>query len=169
MNDSSTTSYQKTTKAGSLVIKTENKDVRQSVSLPSESPQAKKKPEAAPKAKKYSMWHYFKFTMPFLWKGGFWIRVQTVLTFILLVISRLLNVTHPLILKYTIDAIGCDQSIDPTNCDSDHNRTYMLIFMYAGTRYAADLVNNIRELPFANVSAAAEIYIAHMVYNHIQH
>ena len=50
----------------------------------------------------------------------------------------------------------------------DVHQTYILVIMYAVTRFAADLVNNIRELPFANVSAAAEIYIAHMVYNHIQ-
>ena len=40
--------------------------------------------------------------------------------------------------------------------------------MYCVVRFAADFVNNIREIPFANVSASAEIYIAHMVYTHVQ-
>lgn len=40
--------------------------------------------------------------------------------------------------------------------------------MYAIVRFTADFVNNIREIPFANVSASAEIYIAHLVYSHIQ-
>lgn len=40
--------------------------------------------------------------------------------------------------------------------------------MYALARFLADFVNYVREVPFANVSASAEIYIAHMVYSHIQ-
>jgi len=40
--------------------------------------------------------------------------------------------------------------------------------MYAIVRFLADFVNNMREIPFANVSASAEIYIAHMVFSHIQ-
>lgn len=62
----------------------------------------------------------------------------------------------------------CDTSLDPVGCGSDHTITYILVSMYAVVRFSSDLVNNLRELPFANVSAAAEIYIAHLVYNHIQ-
>jgi ABC-type transport system involved in Fe-S cluster assembly fused permease/ATPase subunit len=40
--------------------------------------------------------------------------------------------------------------------------------MYCVVRFSADFVNNIREIPFANVSASAEIFIAHLVYTHIQ-
>jgi ABC-type transport system involved in Fe-S cluster assembly fused permease/ATPase subunit len=39
--------------------------------------------------------------------------------------------------------------------------------MYAILRFTADFVNNMREIPFANVSASAEIFIAHKVYSHI--
>ena len=106
--------------------------------------------------------------MPFLWRGGFWIRVQTVLTFILLVLSKVLSVAHPIILKYVISAVTCDTAVDPTSCGSDHHLTYILVIAYCCTRFAADLVNNIREFPFSNISAAAEIYIAHLVYQHIQ-
>lgn len=112
------------------------------------------------------MWFYIKFTLPFLWKGGWWIRIQTILTFFLLIISRLLNVSHPLILKYAIDAVSCDSATDGS-CSSDTGHTYLLIVMYALVRFLADLVNNIREIPFATVSASAEIYIAHLVYNHV--
>lgn len=87
------------------------------------------------------------------------IRLQTVLTFIMLVLSRGLNVLHPIILKLAVDAI--------TFNDDGHGHTYMLIAMYCVVRFLADFVNNIREIPFANVSASAEIYIAHLVYNHI--
>ena len=83
-------------------------NVRQSISLPDkekEIEKAKKETEATKKT--YSLLDFTKFTLPYLWRGGFWIRVQTVITFVLLIVSRLLNVTHPLILKYAIDAISC--------------------------------------------------------------
>lgn len=102
---------------------------------------------------------FARFTLPYLWAGGFWIRVQTVVTFILLIVSRLLNVTHPLILKYAIDAIQAG--------DGSSN-IYFLVAMYAIVRFLADFVNNAREIPFANVSASAEIHIAHKVYSHTQ-
>jgi len=69
---------------------------------------AEKKPEA--KKKKYGLWDFTKFTLPYLWRGGLLIRVQTVLTIFLLFVSRGLNVLHPLILKYAIDAITIDDS-----------------------------------------------------------
>jgi ATP-binding cassette, subfamily B, heavy metal transporter len=135
-----------------------NPDLRASVSQP---PDASAKPAAppGPPKKKYGLWDFTKFTVPYLWKGGFWIRLQTIMTFIMLLLSRGLNVLHPIILKLAIDAI--------TTGDDDHAHTYMLIAMYCVVRFLADFVNNVREIPFANVSASAEIYIAHLVYNHI--
>ena len=140
-------------------------NVRQSISLPDkekEIEKAKKETEATKKT--YSLLDFSKFTLPYLWRGGFWIRVQTVITFVLLIVSRLLNVTHPLILKFAIDAIACIGEAR-TECPS-HSSTYFLVAMYALVRFLADLVNNIREIPFANVSASAEIHIAHQVYSH---
>ena len=143
-------------------------NVRQSISLPDkekEIEKAKKETEATKKT--YSLLDFAKFTLPYLWRGGFWIRVQTVITFVLLIVSRLLNVTHPLILKYAIDAISCigEKPERQDECAS-HSSTYFLVAMYALVRFLADLVNNIREIPFANVSASAEIHIAHQVYSH---
>ena len=143
---------------------------RESISLPKKEEEIKKaKEEEAkkPNKKEYSLWDFAKFTLPFMWKGGFWIKVQTTLTFILLFVSKGLNVTHPLILKYTIDSIQSIQSCqDEVDCPTaDH--TYFLVAMYCIIRFTADFVNNIREIPFAAVSASAEIYIAHLVYNHI--
>jgi hypothetical protein len=127
-----------------------------------------KKPEEE-KKKTYSLWDFMKFTMPFLWRGGFWIRVQTILTFLLLFVSRGLNVSHPLILKFAIDDITCDsenQGKEGAECPHSNDYTYMLVALYAVIRFMADFVNNIREIPFANVSASSEIYIAHKVYSH---
>ena len=139
---------------------------RQSISLPKkEDLVAKKKEEDAKNKKTYSLWDFAKFTLPFLWRGGFMIKLQTILTFILLFVSKGLNVTHPIILKYAIDEIqGC---LDENGCPNS-DTVYFLVAMYCAVRFAADFVNNIREIPFANVSASAEIYIAHLVYTHVQ-
>ena len=110
--------------------------------------------------KSYSIWDFMKFTMPFIWKGGLIIRIQTILTFVLLITSRVLTVIHPLILKMVIDDITLSETYGNTS-------TYYLIGWYALTRFSAEFVNYIREVPFANVSASAETHIAHMVYNHI--
>lgn len=128
------------------------------------SMEEKKTTIIAAKKKKYGLWDFTKFTVPYIWKGGFMIQLQTVLTLLMLLTSRALNVTHPLILKFAIDAI----TLDGKEESSDHAHTYMLIAMYCVVRFLADFVNNVREIPFANVSASAEIYIAHKVYNHIQ-
>ena len=49
---------------------------RQSISIPKkEDLVAKKKEEDAKNKKSYSLWDFAKFTLPFLWRGGFMIRV----------------------------------------------------------------------------------------------
>lgn len=74
---------------------------------------------------------------------------------------------HPIILKYLIDTITAEDD-DPTlTADGASTSTYMLVIIYATVKFSADFVNNIREIPFANVAASAETYIAHLVYNHI--
>lgn len=155
----------------SLLIDKSNSNIRQSISLPTKKEEeAKAKAEADKKAKKtYSLWDFTKFTLPYLWRGGWAIRAQTVLTFVLLILSRTLNVTHPLILKMAIDNITCYSSVSiPYTVCEDTDYTYFLIAMYVGTRFMADFVNYIREIPFASISASAEIFIAHKVYTHIQ-
>ena len=60
-----------------------------------------------------------------------------------------------------------DRISDPDRDDSYNVTIYFLIALYAMIRFSADFTNYIREIPFANVAASAEIYIAHMVYNHV--
>ena len=49
---------------------------RESISLPKkEDLVAKKKEEDAKNKKTYSLWDFAKFTLPFLWRGGFMIRL----------------------------------------------------------------------------------------------
>lgn len=80
-----------------------------------------------------------------------------------MLLAKGLNVFHPIIQKTVIDRI--------TNTYDDHTakvEIFFLIGLYALVRFSADFTNYIREIPFANVSASAEVYIAHMVYNHVQ-
>ena len=44
----------------------------------------------------------------------------------------------------------------------------MLIGIYAAFKLLYDLLNNLREIPYAYMAAAAEISIAHDVYDHVQ-
>lgn len=60
----------------SLLIDKSNINIRQSISLPTKKEEeAKAKAEADKKAKKtYSLWDFTKFTLPYLWRGGWAIR-----------------------------------------------------------------------------------------------
>ena len=55
--------------------------------------------------KNYGYWYFLKFTFPAIWKQGWLLRIQVVITFSLLVLSKVLNVIHPLILKEVINDV----------------------------------------------------------------
>jgi hypothetical protein len=77
------------------------------------------------------------------------------------------QVTIPILLKYVIDAIICDRTTFADGCPSEQ-QTYILIIAYAVVKFLGDFFNNIREIPYANMAASAEISIAHDVYDHVQ-
>ena len=106
------------------------------------------------------MWDFIKFTLPYLWTSGKLIRLQTILSIILLILSKIFSVIHPLILKQVIDLISSESGTGDVGSVSSHQTTSIMIGMYVLCRFAADVVNNLREYPFSNVSANAEIYIA---------
>mmetsp|Transcript_11075 Transcript_11075/g.16835 ORF Transcript_11075/g.16835 Transcript_11075/m.16835 type:complete len:124 (+) Transcript_11075:240-611(+) len=100
-----------------------------------------------------------------MWKGGCGQKMTTISLFVLMIISRLGSIAHPLILKAVIDNVACDSS---TELCPEVQETYMLIVLYALVKFLSDLINYIREVPFAYVSANAEKHIAALVYSHIQ-
>ena len=119
--------------------------------------------------KTYGFNDFFKFAFPFLWKGSCWIKFTTVFTFFLLFASRMANIAHPLILRVIINNISCDpEDTDLEDGCPGTQSTYMLIIAYAATKFGADFLNYIREVPFSVISANAEKYIASMVYSHVQ-
>jgi hypothetical protein len=111
---------------------------------------------------------FYKFSFPFMWKGGCHVKVSTIGMFIILIISRFGNVIHPLVLKEVVANITCDPKITTLEdgCP-EHKTTYMLILVYAVTKFFAEFLNYIREIPFAYIAANAEKHIAALVYRHI--
>lgn len=145
---------------------------------------ARKDREAAEKAgawdagagsKEYGTKDFLAFAVPFIWRGGATVKISTILMFVSLIISRLGNVVHPLVLKQVVQNITCTEdkakpasgSAEASKCPDAH-ATYMLIIIYAVTKFAAELLNYIREIPFAYMAANAEKHIAAIVYRHIQ-
>lgn len=91
-----------------------------------------------------------------LWKGQGWIKLQVIITFLMIILAKLLNVFHPIVLKILIDTL------------IEGNQTYHLVVFYGVIRLLADAVNNLREITFARVSANSEVIISSKLFNHIQ-
>ena len=109
------------------------------------------------------------FAIPFMWRGSWTVKVSTIGMFLILIISRFGNVIHPLVLKQVVANIACDPETTKLKDGCPEPKvTYILILVYAVTKFAADLLNYIREIPFAYIAANAEKYIAALVYRHIQ-
>lgn len=82
--------------------------------------------------------------------------MQVLTTFLLIVLGKVINVIHPLVLKMVIDWLTLGQT------------GYFLVIAYCIIKFAGEIVNNMREVTFAAVSANAEVFIADKVYNHVQ-
>ena len=104
-----------------------------------------------------------------MWAGSWFAKFTTITTFLLLFTSKAANVAHPLILGKIVSDIGCDDSNTKyqDGCPDTHS-IYMLIIIYACTKFGAELLNYLREVPFAYVAANAELHVATKVYRHIQ-
>ena len=120
-------------------------------------------------AKGHGFTDFVAFAVPFMWRGGCAVKVSTIGMFVILIISRFGNVIHPLVLKQVVTNITCDP--DSTTLKDgcpEPQVTYILILLYALTKFVAEFLNHIREIPFAYIGANAEKYIAALVYRHIQ-
>ena len=119
-----------------------------------------------------------KFTLPRLWKGGCAQRSIVIINVLMVFLLKAVNVFVPLILREVIDSIICEEEKleagetfllrgGEGGCPSE-NETYLIIGIYALVRFGADFLTYIREVPYANMAAVAEISIAHDVYDHVQ-
>ena len=114
----------------------------------------------------YGLGAFLKFALPFMWKGGIGVKLTTIMLFVLMIVSRLGSIAHPLILKAILDNVTCKSEGASATCP-DIQATYLLIVLYAVVKFLADFINYIREVPFAYVSANSEKHIAKLVYGHI--
>jgi len=155
----------------------------------------KKKSQAAynvESKKEFGMSGMLKFTFPRIWTGGIYKKFIVIVNVMMVILMKGTMVYVPLLLREVIDSIIC---VDPSDvadsaeaeattagrmlaalrvsslkdgeCPSE-SETYLLIGIYVGVKFIADFLNYIREIPFANMAATAEISIAHDVYDHVQ-
>jgi ABC-type multidrug transport system fused ATPase/permease subunit len=128
--------------------------------------------------KSFGLWGMLKFTLPRVWTGGCLHKINTLFNVLMIFVNKGVNVLIPLVLREVIDTIICEEDkLEETDsflvrsadagCPSE-TETYMIIGLYALVKFTADFINYIREIPYANMAAVAEISIAHDVYDHVQ-
>jgi ATP-binding cassette, subfamily B, heavy metal transporter len=129
-------------------------------------------------SKSFGLTGMLKFTFPRLWKGGCYQKFIVMFNIAMVFILKAVAVLVPLVFKEVIDSIICEEEkLDESDsfflrsadsgCPTEQE-TYTIIGLYAVVKFAADFLNYIREVPYANMAAVAEISIAHDVYDHIQ-
>ncbi len=65
------------------------------------------KNEKEPERKPASILKVFTFAFPIIWgRGGLCIRVMTILAFLFLVLSKVINILGPIALKYAVDTLS---------------------------------------------------------------
>lgn len=128
--------------------------------------------------KSFGLTGFAKFTFPRLWVGGCWRKFLVILNILIMLLLKVSSIFIPLLLKEVVDAITCEADAVKTTdkfllreesygCPSEQE-TYILIGIYAVVKFLNDFINYIREIPYANMAALAEISIAHDVYDHVQ-
>jgi len=93
-------------------------------------------------------------------------------------LAQLLGIIYPLIFKQIIDSLYCKEfrndatgQEDPDHCsssDSDLTSVKTLIIAYAATKFASDLINGLKDYPFARIQAEATTHITKIVHLHVQ-
>ena len=73
-----------------------------------------------------------------------------------MLIHKITNTVCPLIFSKIINMLTCDPI--KNTCPSS-NEIFYLICAFSFLRFAYDLLNDYREIPFANISATCEISI----------
>jgi ATP-binding cassette subfamily B protein len=95
------------------------------------------------------------FILPSLWRCEWKVRFSVVLTIVMMLLAKMLNAIPPLILKYIIDGVA------------ERHIVFYLIFLYAGIKQLADVINKLRDVVWAPVAANAEVYVENILFNHL--
>ena len=122
------------------------------------------------------------FTLPRLWRGTCINKFMVIFNVIFIFVCKGVSVLVPLVLREVVNAIICEENSDNEDIKEvsgyllhqgdaakcpDEFHTYMIVILYAVCKFSYDALNYIREVPYANMGAVAEISIAHDVYDHI--
>lgn len=153
----------------------EKEELTRTEKIKKEEEERKKKKEKSMKAwgdtgekTEFGFWGFSKFTFPRLWTGGICVKLLCIFNMILVISVKVFAVIVPIVLKYAVEAIICDpDSLKGEEVCPTATETYLLIGLYGGIKFLGDFINYMREIPFAYMSARAEISIAHDVYDHV--
>lgn len=110
------------------------------------------------------------FSLGRIWGGTCRQKMLLIFNLLLLVLAKGVQVINPIFLMLAINGILCkpeDQLSTDAECPT-HEEVYMYILIYAGFKIGYDFIHSFREIPFAWMSAQAEISIANDVYFHVQ-
>ena len=83
------------------------------------------------------VWNFLKFTIPALFRQGFKIKALSIICLCLVLLNKLSNVVHPLILKYAVDEVSTGAF------------ALWLLIAYGSTRFGTELIYNINQIVFA--------------------
>jgi hypothetical protein len=127
--------------------------------------------------KSFGLLGMLKFTLPRLWTGSTCNKFVFLFNIAMVFVVKGMNVFVPIVMKEVIDSIVCtpDTLVEGTTfwlksgqpgCPSTQ-QTYTIIGVYILVKFLADFLGYVREIPFANMGAVAEISIAYDVYDHV--
>lgn len=117
----------------------------------------------------FGIWGAVKFSLPRLWRGGCKNKCLVLINLFGVFIVKIAQVINPLILMRVVDSIMCEEDatgLSDKTCPTEEE-TYMLILFYAGIKLGYDMLNTLRDIPYAMMAAAAETAIADEVYFHV--
>jgi len=103
-----------------------------------------------------------------MWKGDKLVKLNTVSTFFFMFVAKMAAVVHPLLLGYIIEKFTSCHEEDEEDLCNDAEYMYIMILVYVATKFSAELINYLREVPFVYIAANAEKHIASQVYSHVQ-
>eukprot|EP00762_Andalucia_godoyi_P000062 ANDGO_02380.mRNA.1 ABC transporter B family member 5 len=107
---------------------------------------------------KHAHGHYLRSLIPFFWpKDNFPLRVRLVVSVILLIIEKSLDLLTPFAYKAVIDSLADDSPSMPTKW----------IFLYIGGRFVSSFLSDIRDVVFSKLSQTAVFDISVRALSHL--
>jgi len=82
-------------------------------------------------------------------------------------VVKIAQVSNPLFLMTAVNSIICQGKKEESECKYSVEETYALILIYTGIKFAYEVLNTLREIPYQRMAAQAEILIADEVYFHV--